>query len=268
MVTGLVRTAHLGPCLVITALTVIVGLAAGVDAATLALVGVVVLLGQLSIGWSNDVVDAARDRRAGRMDKPIAQGVVPARTVWTAAVVSLIAALALSLVGGWWFAAMHAVTVAAGWAYNLWLKRMWASGILFVVSFGLLPSLATLAATPPRFAPIGETIAAAAIGLSVHLANTLPDLESDAREGVRGMPHLLGRRGSAALSFVTLILGALALTLQIGEPIALVGLAVVSGIGVWGFVLALGTPTRTVFWLVVIAALVLALELVVVAAVT
>ena len=79
LLTGLLRTAHLGPCLVITALTVLVGIAAGVDAATLAGVGIVVMLGQLSIGWSNDVIDAERDRAAGRTDKPIARGEVSAR---------------------------------------------------------------------------------------------------------------------------------------------------------------------------------------------
>ena len=34
------------------------------------LAGVAVLTGQLSIGWSNDLIDRARDERAGRHDKP------------------------------------------------------------------------------------------------------------------------------------------------------------------------------------------------------
>ena len=74
MLAGLARTAHLGPCLAITVLTVLVGVASGVDAWTLLGVGIVVLLGQLSIGWSNDVIDADRDRAAQRTDKPIAAG--------------------------------------------------------------------------------------------------------------------------------------------------------------------------------------------------
>ena len=61
MLAGLARTAHLGPCLAITVLTVLVGVASGVGALTLLGVGFVVLLGQLSIGWSNDVIDADRD---------------------------------------------------------------------------------------------------------------------------------------------------------------------------------------------------------------
>ena len=41
--------------------------------------------GQLSIGWSNDALDAARDRLAGRTDKPVAAGRLPRRTVAAAA---------------------------------------------------------------------------------------------------------------------------------------------------------------------------------------
>lgn len=266
MLAGLARTAHLGPCLAITVLTVLVGVASGVDAWTLLGVGIVVLLGQLSIGWSNDVIDADRDRAAQRTDKPIAAGEVAPRLVWTAALVSLTVALVSSLLLGIWFAVAHAVTVAAGWAYNLWLKRSWASGIAFVVSFGLLPSLARLAGDTPRLATVGETLAAATIGFSVHLANTLPDLDDDVRAGVRGLPHLLGRRGTAAIGFITLIAGAVVLTVEIGHPVALVGLALVIVIGVWGLVASLNRATRLVFRLVVAAALLLAVELVVVSA--
>ena len=41
---------------------------------TAALVVAAVLAGQLSVGWSNDLVDVGRDRRAGRTDKPLATG--------------------------------------------------------------------------------------------------------------------------------------------------------------------------------------------------
>ncbi len=222
MLAGLARTAHLGPCLAITVLTVLVGVASGVDAWTLLGVGIVVLLGQLSIGWSNDVIDADRDRAAQRTDKPIGAGEVAPRLVWTAALVSLTVALVSSLLLGVWFAVAHAVTVAAGWAYNLWLKRSWASGIAFVVSFGLLPSLARLAGDTPRLA--------------------------------------------TAIGFITLIAGAVVLTVEIGHPVALVGLALVIVIGVWGLVASLHRATRLVFRLVVAAALLLAVELVVVSA--
>jgi 4-hydroxybenzoate polyprenyltransferase len=43
------------------------------------------------------------------------------------------------------------------------------------------------------------------LGVGAHLANVLPDLADDAATGVRGLPHLLGARGSAALSAVLLL---------------------------------------------------------------
>ena len=56
------------------------GLAAGLDA-TAALLGAAVLCGQLSVGWSNDAIDAPLDSAARRPDKPIALGHVSRRLV-------------------------------------------------------------------------------------------------------------------------------------------------------------------------------------------
>ena len=53
--------------------------AADLDAPRIALVVAAVLAGQLSIGWLNDVLDAERDRTAGRADKPVAAGAVSRR---------------------------------------------------------------------------------------------------------------------------------------------------------------------------------------------
>ena len=47
--------------------------------------------GQLSIGWSNDAIDAERDARAARSDKPVASGEVPRRTVALAGLAALVA---------------------------------------------------------------------------------------------------------------------------------------------------------------------------------
>ena len=45
------------------------------------LTGLAVLAGQLSIGWSNDLLDRSRDVAAGRSDKPLATGAADPRTV-------------------------------------------------------------------------------------------------------------------------------------------------------------------------------------------
>ena len=60
------------------------------------LVTAAVFTGQLSIGWSNDYLDAERDRAVHRSDKPVAAGAVAPRAAVTAAVIALILTLALS----------------------------------------------------------------------------------------------------------------------------------------------------------------------------
>ena len=73
-VRGLVHAAHAGPALAVTVLSGLLAAAQDLDPGTTVLVVVAVLAGQLSVGWSNDLVDVGRDRRAGRADKPLATG--------------------------------------------------------------------------------------------------------------------------------------------------------------------------------------------------
>src|SRR4051794_41871948 len=65
---------HPGPALAVTVVATLLAVAAGAPARTVALVGAAFGVGQLSIGWSNDWLDAARDVAVGRGDKPVAAG--------------------------------------------------------------------------------------------------------------------------------------------------------------------------------------------------
>src|SRR5439155_18448394 len=123
--------------------------ARGLPAQTTAAVGAATLAGQLSIGWCNDAVDAARDTAAGRRDKPAVTGRVTPQTLTRAALIALAACAALSASLGPRAAAVNLVAVASGWAYNLRLKFTVASPLPFVLSFGLLPAVVTLSADPP-----------------------------------------------------------------------------------------------------------------------
>ena len=66
------RSSHPGPTLVVTALSLALGISIGLDSWRLALLVVAVFAGQLSVGISNDAFDADRDRAVGRIDKPLA----------------------------------------------------------------------------------------------------------------------------------------------------------------------------------------------------
>lgn len=204
------HSTHPGPSLVVTAIAVALGVAAGLEPGRIVLLGFAILSGQLSVGLSNDAIDAGRDRVTGRSDKPLARGEASVRAAWIAAGACVLVALVLSAVLSWWMLVAHALALVSAWSYNAGLKSTPVSVLPFIVSFGLLPSLVTLAAAQPRPAAGWAWIAGGAIGIAVHLTNVLPDLDDDAMTGVRGLPHRLGRRASAVIAALALAGGAVA----------------------------------------------------------
>src|SRR3712207_1084693 len=73
---ALALATHPGPALAVTVVAGLLALAAGAPWSRAALVTAAVLAGQASIGWSNDWLDADRDRAVARADKPVVQGAV------------------------------------------------------------------------------------------------------------------------------------------------------------------------------------------------
>jgi 4-hydroxybenzoate polyprenyltransferase len=208
---GLVVACHPLPCLAVTAFAAGWAAVVGLPAGRVGLVALAVLLGQLSIGWFNDAVDAPRDLAAERRDKPVTAGLVTARHLGFAAGIALLACVVASLALGVAPGIVHLVAVASAWAYDLVLKPTPASPLPYAVSFGLLPAVATLAATPPYWPPAGVLVGAALLGTGAHFANTVGDAEHDAATGVRGLPQRIGPATSLRVSAVLVALAAFAL---------------------------------------------------------
>jgi 4-hydroxybenzoate polyprenyltransferase len=264
------RSSHPGPTSIVTALALAFGWAAGLDPARAGLLALAVFAGQLSVGISNDAIDAPRDRIASRPDKPIARGDVGLPVAWGAALAALAGALMLSALLGWRMLAAHALALGSAWAYNAGLKSSAASIVPFLVSFGIFPSLATLSAPQPAFAPPWAWIAGAALGAAVHLTNVLPDLAQDAATGIRGLPHRLGPRVATAVAACAVVAGAvLVLIGSAGGNLS--GASTVSWVFFAGVVVVAAAtltaalvrpPSRALFRLVMLAALLLAAQLV------
>jgi len=256
----LLRSSHPGPTIVVTAVALVLGVGVRLPPAPLVLLVLVVLTGQLSIGWSNDWLDAARDTAVHRSDKPVATGGVRAGTVRTAAFVAAAASILLSLLLGPAAAAVNLVCFGMGWVYNLGAKGTIASIVPYLVCFGLLPGIATLSLAPPRFPAAWIVAAGALLGAAAHLTNVLPDLEDDRATGIRGLPHVMGARASGVLAFLALA-GAAALV-ALGPrgaptPATVAGLAIGAGIAVVGIALTVARrPTRLLMRLIMAGAVV------------
>jgi 4-hydroxybenzoate polyprenyltransferase len=213
-VRALVLATHPAPALAVTTVATLLALAAGVPAGRVALVCAAVLAGQASIGWSNDWLDADRDRAVARADKPVVQGAVAPSRLRSAALIAVAVAVILSLLLGPVSGMLLLVLVASGWAYNGGLKRTAASVVPYVTGFGALPAGVVAAAPGTPAAPWWLVTAGGALGAAAHLANVAPDLEDDLATGVRGLPHRLGARASAVAS--ALLLGGASLVLILG----------------------------------------------------
>jgi 4-hydroxybenzoate polyprenyltransferase len=190
---ALAIASHPGPCVAVTAMAFALTLKAAPHGTGPALIAVSILTGQLSVGWSNDAIDADRDTATGRTDKPLATGLLSRRLTWTAAIIALVIALTVPLAISPATAVISAVTLVAAWAYNAGLKATLASGLPYMVAFGLLPAIAT-STLPAHPLPHWWIIAiAAALGLGAHFANVLPDLAGDRATGVSGLPQRIAR---------------------------------------------------------------------------
>lgn len=259
LVRTLVAASHPGPALAVTVLAGLLALAQGLSPATGALLVAAVLAGQLTVGWSNDLVDRSRDRAAGRTDKPLAADGAPVAAVRTACALAVVACVALSLALGTAAGLVHLACVTSAWAYNLGLKATAWSWLPYAVSFGGLTAVVTLADGhgPPWWWPAG----AALLGVGAHLLNVLPDLADDAATGVRGLPHRLGPRLIAPVAAVVLLAATAVVLVGAAPPLAVtvgaallvlgLGAVVVAGRGRAPFVAAVGVALVDAVLLVV-----------------
>jgi 4-hydroxybenzoate polyprenyltransferase len=255
---ALARSTHPVPGLAVTAVAVLLGIAVGLEWWRILLLGLAMAFDQASVGLSNDALDAPRDREVGRTDKPVARGDVAIGPVYLAAVSTAVLALALTVPLGMLALAAHAVALGSAWLYNVIAKGTALSVLPYIVSFGILPAIATLAAPFPVWPQWWAMAAGALLGVAAHVANVLPDLDDDARTGIRGLPHRMGPRPSLVVTWVALVLAAAAVAYGSGFTIvAITGLAVSVVLAVAGVVLAWRRGAgRWLFLLVIVAALV------------
>jgi len=252
---SLLRASHPEPTAAVTAMATGLAASSGLGVRSL-LVTAAFLTGQLSVGWSNDWVDAARDARTGRSDKPVARGDLAVGTVraaaLTAAALCVPASLALGLAPG----LLHLAAVAAAWSYNVRLKSTLASWVPYALAFGAVPSIVTLALPGGPPAPVWATLAGALLGVGAHLCNALPDLEQDLATGVRGLPHALGARRSGALAAGLLLVAALLLALGPGRPgpVPVAVVLVAAAVTGWGLVRARRPGSRDAFRAAIVVA--------------
>jgi 4-hydroxybenzoate polyprenyltransferase len=157
-----------------------------------------------------------------RTTKPIIRGDLSPRAAFVVAVVAAVGGVLLSLLFGLPVALLALVVLAAGLAYDLWLKGTVWSWVPYGIAIPALPVWGFLAAG--KFAavllvsfPLGVLVA-----LALNLANTIPDIRDDTAYGIKGLAHRLGVGRSLAVTWicfaVTIVLLALTPVYLGNEP--------------------------------------------------
>ncbi len=228
---GIVRLVHPFPCLLDAVLTAGIGLLAGADGPTAALLGLAMFCLQASIGAVNDLADLEHDRQ-GKPGKPLASGPVGLRTARLVAVTGLVAGLGLSIAVRPGLGLIALAGLGLGYAYDLRLKSSPWSWLPFAFGIGLLPLYAWYGASGNVPPALGFLIPAAVLGgTALALANQLADDERDRASGVRTTVGLLGRRRAwqliAALHIAVAIMAILTL-LSAGAGTVAFGAALLS----------------------------------------
>ena len=213
------RLVHPFPSVLDGVVVALVAIVAGGGAPVALALGVSMTLLQCAIGTVNDVVDAPRDvgHKAG---KPIPAGLISVRAATIVAVAAAAAGILLAFVGGPWLAALAAIVLGIGLAYDLWAKGTTFSWLPFAIGIPLLPVYGWFGATgalPDLFLVLVP--AAAVAGTALAVANALVDMERDEAAGARSIALALGRRRA----------GSLVVVLQVAVTMLAVATAVVVG---------------------------------------
>ncbi len=176
---------------VATAVLAVIANGAVPSASVLVRLATAMFCAQAAIGAANDYCDRDLDALT-KPNKPIVRRLIDPAAALALAGMFAIAAGALAATFGPLSIAAGAAGLAAGLAYDVRLKRSVLSPLPFMVALPALPIWVWLSLH--RFDAVLWWLVAFSplAALAVHLSNTLPDLESDARAGVRGLAHTIG----------------------------------------------------------------------------
>ena len=170
-----------------------------------------VALGQLVVGWSNDLYDYADDLKHQRMNKPLVKGTITRELLMRCLIIMVPLSFLANLLGplGINGGLVYMFGIACGVAYNLYFKFNIFSPLPYALAFAALPSSIVIAQeqTPPVWMWLGGAL----FGVAAHFVNVLKDIDEDQISGIGGLPQRLGMRNSIMSAIVLIGLGVIVL---------------------------------------------------------
>jgi 4-hydroxybenzoate polyprenyltransferase len=176
-----------------------------------------VFLGQLLIGWSNDIYDYQDDLKHNRVNKPLVSGQLQIEDLKKATFILLPIALLANLLGplGLKGGAVYLLGVGCGIAYNFYFKFRITSPLVYFIALAALP--ASIFYAVDRNPPLWVLATSSLLGVAFHFANVLKDLSADRDSKIGGLPQRVGKRTSLIIIAILLII---VITILLNSPIS------------------------------------------------
>lgn len=207
---ALAKAAHFGPTMLIT--TISFTLATLLSQISTALgIAFTVFLGQLIIGWSNDIYDYQDDLKHNRQNKPLVNGQLTVSSLTRTTFLLLPIAIIANLIGplGFKGGAVYLLGVGCGIAYNFYFKFSPLSPLPYFIALAALPASIFYAVDK---APLIWVLATSSLlGVAFHFANVLKDLSADRQSSIGGLPQRAGKKVSIGIIALLLVIVAVIL---------------------------------------------------------
>jgi 4-hydroxybenzoate polyprenyltransferase len=208
--------AHFGPTMLITTISFLLAARLWWEGPAY-LIAFTVFLGQLLIGWSNDIYDYQDDLKHNRVNKPLVSGQLQIEDLKKATFILLPFAVIANLLGplGLKGGAVYLLGVGCGIAYNFYFKFRITSPLVYFIALAALP--ASIFYAVDRNPPLWVLATSSLLGVAFHFANVLKDLSADRDSNIGGLPQRLGRRASLVIIAILLII---VITILLNSPIS------------------------------------------------
>jgi len=202
------KAAHFGPTMLITAISFVFGTTLWWEGPAY-VIAFTVFLGQLIIGWSNDLYDYADDLKHNRTNKPLVAGAITPEALRKTTFIFIPIAVVANLIGplGFKGGSVYLLGVGCGIAYNFYFKFSWLSPLPYAIACAALPASVYYAVdrTPPLWVLAGGSL----LGVGFHFLNVLKDIEKDQMSSIKGLPQIVGKKASVAIALVLIGLAVL-----------------------------------------------------------
>ena len=210
------QAAHFGPTMLITAISFLLASRLWWEGPAY-VIAFTVFLGQLLIGWSNDVYDYQDDLKHNRVNKPLVSGQLKIEKLRRATFILLPFAVIANLLGplGLKGGAVYLLGVGCGIAYNFYFKFRITSPLVYFIALAALP--ASIFYAVDRNPPLWVLATSSLLGVAFHFANVLKDLSADRDSNIGGLPQRLGRRASLVIIAILLVI---VITILLNSPIS------------------------------------------------